>query len=100
MNNRIRELRKSLDLSQKRFAEKIGLKQNAVSYMEKSGATVTEHVIKIRTKKLGTKTASAVQTTPNTAAVSNAYFKICTIRFPFPAPKFAESIGWDAWPML
>ena len=45
MNNRIRELRKSLDLSQKRFAEKIGLKQNAVSYMEKSGATVTEQNI-------------------------------------------------------
>ena len=46
MNNRIRELRKSLNLSQKEFAEKIGLKQNAISYMEKSGATVTEQNIK------------------------------------------------------
>ncbi len=46
MNNRIRELRKSLQLSQKEFAERIGLKQNAISYMEKSGATVTEQNIK------------------------------------------------------
>ena len=46
MNYRIRELRKFLKLSQKEFAEKIGLKQNAVSYMEKGGSTVTEQNIK------------------------------------------------------
>lgn len=46
MNNRIRELRKILNLSQKEFAEKIGLKQNAISYMEKAGSTVTEQNIK------------------------------------------------------
>lgn len=46
MNERIRVLRKTLKLSQKDFAEKIGLKQNAISYMEKPGATVTEHNIK------------------------------------------------------
>ncbi len=46
MNNRIRELRKKLNLSQKEFAKKIGLKQNAISYMEKDGATVTEQNIK------------------------------------------------------
>lgn len=46
MNNRIRELRKTLGLSQKDFAQKIGLKQNAISYMEKNGATVTEQNIK------------------------------------------------------
>ncbi len=46
MNKRIKILRKSLDLSQKQFAEKIGLKQNAISYMEKEGATVTEQNIK------------------------------------------------------
>lgn len=46
MNKRIRELRKTLDLSQKEFADKIGLKQNAISYMEKDGATVTEQNIK------------------------------------------------------
>lgn len=46
MNNRIRKLRKSLKLNQKDFAERIGLKQNAISYMEKKGATVTEQNIK------------------------------------------------------
>lgn len=46
MNIRIRELRKALNLTQKDFAEQIGLKQNAISNMEKSGATVTEHNIK------------------------------------------------------
>lgn len=46
MNNRIREVRKILSLSQKDFAEKIGLKQNAISYMEKEGSTVTEQNIK------------------------------------------------------
>lgn len=35
MNDRIRELRKTLRLTQKEFAQKIGLKQNAISYMEK-----------------------------------------------------------------
>lgn len=46
MNTRIRELRKALNLTQKDFAQKIGLKQNAISYMEKSGATITEQNIK------------------------------------------------------
>ena len=46
VNTRIRELRKALNLNQKDFAQKIGLKQNAISYMEKSGATVTEQNIK------------------------------------------------------
>lgn len=46
MNSRIRELRKALNLSQKEFAEKIGLKQNAISYMEKNGFTITEQNIK------------------------------------------------------
>lgn len=46
MNKRIRELRKALGLSQRIFAEKIGLKQNAISYMEKEGSTVTEQNIR------------------------------------------------------
>lgn len=46
MNTRIRKLRKALNLSQKEFADKIGLKQNAISYMEKKDATVTEQNIK------------------------------------------------------
>lgn len=46
MNKRIHKLRKTLKLNQKEFAEKIGLKQNAISYIEKDGATVTEQNIK------------------------------------------------------
>lgn len=46
MNHRIRELRKALNLSQKNFAAQIGLKQNAISYMEKAQSTVTEQNIK------------------------------------------------------
>lgn len=46
MNKRIREIRKLLGLSQKEFASKIGLKQNAISYMEKEGSAITEQSIK------------------------------------------------------
>ena len=46
MNSRIRCLRKALNLSQKEFGKQIGLKQNAISYMEREGATVTEQNIK------------------------------------------------------
>lgn len=46
MNKRVRELRKALGFSQKEFAERLGLKQNAISYMEKEGSTVTEHNIR------------------------------------------------------
>ena len=46
MNHRIREVRQALELSQKEFAEQIGLKQNAISHMEKSGSTVTEQNIR------------------------------------------------------
>lgn len=46
LNNRIHILRKTLDLSQKEFAEKIGLKQNAVRYLEKSDSKITEQNIK------------------------------------------------------
>lgn len=46
MNTRIRELRKTLNLTQKEFAQKIGLKQNAISYMEKADSTVTEQNIR------------------------------------------------------
>lgn len=46
MNQRIRTLRKTLQLSQKSFGEKIGLKQNAISYMEKPNVTITEQNIR------------------------------------------------------
>ena len=43
INERIKHLRKTvLHLSQKEFAEKIGMKQTSVSTFEKKGATVTE----------------------------------------------------------
>ena len=41
MNNRIRELRKTLGLRQREFAERIGLKQNAISYMDLMFCSVT-----------------------------------------------------------
>ena len=44
-NSRVRELRNKLHLSQKAFAEKIGLKQNSLSYIEKR-ATITDQLIK------------------------------------------------------
>lgn len=46
MNTRIRELRKALGLNQKDFAQKIGLRQNSISCMEKGVSTVTEQNIK------------------------------------------------------
>lgn len=46
MNERIRELRKALSLTQKEFAEKIGLGQTAVSHLEQSGSNITEQTIK------------------------------------------------------
>ena len=46
MNDRIRTLRKTLGLNQREFAARIGLKQSAVSYLEKSGSTVTDQNIK------------------------------------------------------
>lgn len=46
MNKRIREIRKMLQLSQKEFANKIGLKQTSISTMEKEGSAITEQTIK------------------------------------------------------
>lgn len=47
MNQRIFRLRKELGLSQREFAEKIGLKQNTVSRIEKEGSPVTENNLKL-----------------------------------------------------
>ena len=46
MNVRIRMLRKALCLSQKEFAERIGLKQNSISSIEKKRARLTEQNVK------------------------------------------------------
>lgn len=46
MNHRIRKLRKLLGLTQSEFGDKIGLKQSALSNMEKDGFLVTPQSIK------------------------------------------------------
>lgn len=45
MNSRIREIRKALGLTQREFAEKIGLQHNAVSVMERSNSKIPEYYI-------------------------------------------------------
>ena len=54
MNTRLVYLRKHcLHYTQAELAEKIGLKQNAISYMEKSGSTITEQNIKSICREFG-----------------------------------------------
>ena len=45
-NSRIKSLRKYLGLKQTEFGDKIGLKNGAISWMEKEGNTVTKQNIK------------------------------------------------------
>lgn len=45
MNERITEIRNFLNLSQKDFAEKIGLKQGSLSDLETGRANITERII-------------------------------------------------------
>lgn len=45
MNERITEIRNFLNLSQKDFAEKIGLKQGSLSDLETGRANITDRVI-------------------------------------------------------
>ena len=46
MNHRIHKLRKLLGLTQSEFGDKIGLKQSALSNMEKNGTLITPQSIK------------------------------------------------------
>ena len=46
-NNRMKTLRKHLNLNQAEFGQKIGLKNGAISWMEKEGNTITKQNIKI-----------------------------------------------------
>lgn len=46
MNDRIKKIRNTLGMNQTEFASEIGLKQNAISNMEKPGATVTDQNIR------------------------------------------------------
>lgn len=45
MNTRILEIRKSLNLSQEEFSNKIGLKRSSLSEIERGNAPVTERTI-------------------------------------------------------
>ena len=47
INERIKELRKKLGLTQIEFAEKIGLKKSAASWIEKNGSNVTPSNIQL-----------------------------------------------------
>lgn len=46
-NSRIKTLRKQLNLNQAEFGRRIGLKNGAISWMEKEGNTITKQNIKI-----------------------------------------------------
>lgn len=46
MNERIRELRKSLNLTMKKFGQRIGISEGAVSNIEKGNRNVTEQMFK------------------------------------------------------
>lgn len=45
MNTRLKEIRKSLGLSQEKFGEKIGLKKNSLSQLENGINTITDRII-------------------------------------------------------
>lgn len=51
INNRIRTLRKKLRLNQAEFGERIGLKNGAISWMEKEGNNVTDQNIQLICEK-------------------------------------------------
>lgn len=51
INARVREVRKVLKLNQTEFGQRIGLKNGAISWIEKSGNTVTEQNIKLICEK-------------------------------------------------
>lgn len=47
MNERIKEIRKALDLSQEKFGEKLGITKTAVSKMELGNYNVTDTMVKL-----------------------------------------------------
>lgn len=53
MNERIKELRKKLELSQEAFAERIGLKGSAVSHLESGRRNITNQVITAICREFG-----------------------------------------------
>lgn len=53
MNERIKELRKTLNLSQEAFAERIGLKGSAVSHLESKRRNITNQNINAICREFG-----------------------------------------------
>lgn len=53
MNNRIKEVRKSLALTQEAFAERIGMKRNSVAMLESGGRTPSELAITAICREFG-----------------------------------------------
>jgi transcriptional regulator with XRE-family HTH domain len=47
LNERIKELRKSMDFSQEEFGEKLGLSRSAISNMESGRYSITESLMKL-----------------------------------------------------
>lgn len=47
MNERIRKLRKTLDLTQSAFAEKIGMKQNSVALVESGKRNISDYALRV-----------------------------------------------------
>jgi len=47
INQRLQELRKKLGLNQREFGERIGLKHGAISWLEKSGRTVSDRNVQL-----------------------------------------------------
>lgn len=53
INQRIKELRKELKLSQEEFGTRIGLKKSAASWIEQEGHTITDQNISLISKTFG-----------------------------------------------
>ncbi|MBO5033051.1 MAG: helix-turn-helix transcriptional regulator [Lachnospiraceae bacterium] len=53
MKERIKELRKYLDLTQDEFGNKLGIKKSAVSKIEKGENNATDQMIKLMVKEFG-----------------------------------------------
>ncbi len=52
MNERIKKLRKSLDLTQKAFAERLGMKQNSIAQIE-MGRNTSDQTVRMICKEFG-----------------------------------------------
>lgn len=53
MNERIKELRKALNLSQEKFGERLGIKKNTVSQLENGINNVTDTTLKLICREFG-----------------------------------------------